>query len=215
MSPLGKRDLQVNGFVVKIKGLSRSADRYQSLFVKHISFCSIVCFSIFVLIWLWSGNALAHVSADSMPDSVAEVEYSIYLEFKPNDLKVRNKLGMVYYRLGKIAEAEKQFSMILKKEPDNYDALDGMGLVKAAGENYDEAIQLHRRAMELNPDDMMVYYHLGHALEKKNILREAVEAYRISLEKYNKQYPSGTENKNAAEFADTVKAAIKRIESKL
>ena len=128
---------------------------------------------------------------------------------------MRNKLGMVYYRLGKLAEADRQFTVILAKDPDNYDALDGMGLVRAARQQYDEAIRLHRMSIQLNPADMMVYYHLGSALEKKDMLREAAEAYHTSLEKYNEQYPSGAENKNSAEFAETVKAAIKRIESQL
>jgi tetratricopeptide (TPR) repeat protein len=90
-----------------------------------------------------------------------------------------------------------------------------MGLVKAAQQQYDEAIRLHRMSIQLNPADMMVYYHLGAALEKKDMLREAAEAYHSSLVKYNEQYPSGSENKNSAEFAETVKAAIQRIESKL
>ena len=160
-------------------------------------------------------NALAHVSADSMPDSVAEVEYSIYLEFKPNDLQIRNKLGMVYYRLKKLPEAEREFSRILKKEPDNYDALDGMGLVRAAQNKFHEAIQLHQKSIALNPKDMMVYFHLGSVLEKKSRFREAYEAYNIALDKFNEQYPSGTDNKNAAEFQEELKAAISKLKNKL
>lgn len=154
--------------------------------------------------------AMAHVSADSMPDSVAEVEYSIYLEFRPNDLTVRNKLGMVYFRMNKLPEAEKQFNRILKKEPDNYDALDGMGLVRAAQGKFEEAIQLHQKSIDLNSKDMMVYYHLGSALEQKDRIPEAAEAYNTALIKYNEQYPPGTENKNAAEFKQQLMTAIQR-----
>lgn len=161
------------------------------------------------------GNVHAHVSADSMPDSVAEVEYSIYLEFKPQDLNVRNKLGMVYYRMNKLDEAAREFSLILKKKPDNYDALDGMGLVKAAQQEYDKAVELHQKAIALNPNDMMIYFHLGSALEKRDDFKEAAEAYRKALEKFNEKYPTGTDNKNATEFQERVKAAINQIEKKL
>lgn len=171
--------------------------------------------SLVLAVMLSTGNAQAHVSADSMPDAVAEVEYSIYLEFKPNDLDIRNKLGMVFYRMDKLSEASREFSLILKKEPDNYDALDGMGLVKAAQQQYDEAIHLHRRAITLNPKDMMIYYHLGSALEKKEMLPEAAVAYRTALETFNGQYPSGTENKNALEFLEKIRTAISNIENKL
>ena len=175
---------------------------------------SFVFILILVLLALSVQSAFAHVSADSMPDSVAEVEYSIYLEFKPNDLTVRNKLGMVFYRMNKLNEAEREFSKILKKQPENYDALDGMGLVRFAQGKYDEAIQLHQRSIALNPKDMMVFYHLGSALEKKDRIQEAAEAYNVALEKFNEQYPQGTDNKNATEFKNELKSAIVRINNK-
>ncbi|GAB4343650.1 MAG: hypothetical protein Kow0089_19590 [Desulfobulbaceae bacterium] len=158
---------------------------------------------------------LGHASADNMPDSVAEVEYSIYLEFKPEDTLVRNKLGMVYYRMGKMKEAEREFSRILKKEPDNYDALDGLGLVRAAAGDYDEAIRLHRRAISLKPDDLMMYVNLGDVLEKKGLAGEALEAFRTALEKFSRQYPPGTDNKLAAELETRIRTAIDRLEAGL
>ena len=176
----------------------------------------ICCFlSLLVLTILPGTTALAHVSSDSMPDSVAEVEYSIFLEFKPNDLVVRNKLGMVYYRLNKLDEAEREFTRILKADAKNSDALDGLGLVKAARNNYDQAVMYYIQAIALNPGDMMVYYHLGVALEKNGKFPEAAEAYRNALAKWNEQYQAGTPNKKAVEFAETVKAALHTVESKL
>jgi tetratricopeptide (TPR) repeat protein len=176
-----------------------------------ISFlCALVLFTA-----LPGGITLAHVDSDSMPDSVAEVEYRIFLEFKPKDIEVLNKLGMVYYRLNKLPEAVREFSKVLKKDSDNYDALDGMGLVKAAQQNYDGAISYHQRAIAINADDMVGYYHLGSALEKKGLLNEAAKAYHLALAKFDKQYPPGTENKQAAEFKEKIKTAISQIETKL
>ncbi len=103
----------------------------------------------------------------------------------------------------------------MKKEPENYDALDGMGLVKAIQGEYDEAIELHQKAIILHPTDMMTYYHLGHALEKKGNFSEAAEAYHTSLDKFNEKYPSGTDNKQAKEFAETLQTAIHQVETKL
>lgn len=158
-------------------------------------------------------TASAHVDSDSMPDSVAETEYRIYLEFKPDDSTIINKLGMVYYRLNKLPKAIREFSRVLKKEPDNYDALDGMGLVKAALKDYDEAVRLHRQAIGINPDDMVGYYHLGAVYEKKGMVKEAAEEYRKALERFDRQYPQGTDNKKAAEFRKQVEEALKGLEA--
>lgn len=173
-------------------------------------------FAVIVLFVLLAGGpALAHVSSDDMPDSVAEVEYSIFLEFKPEDAVVRNKLGMVYYRLDKLEESVREFSRVLRSDPKNYDALDGMGLVKAAQQDFAAAISYHQQAIAINADDMMGYYHLGSALEKKGMLSEALEAYRTALAKFTAQYPPGSENAKAAEVGETVRTAIRHIESKL
>lgn len=163
---------------------------------------------------LSAGTSKAHVDSDSMPDSVAETEYRIFLEFKPYNIEVLNKLGMVYYRLNKLPEAAKEFSKVRKIDADNYDALDGMGLVKAAQQEYDEAIKYHQQAISINTDDMMGHYHMGIVLEKKGMLNEAAKAYHNALTKFNDQYPSGTDNKKAAEFAETLRTAIHTIETK-
>lgn len=173
----------------------------------------VLCCFLALFAALPAGWSFAHVSADNMPDSVAETEYLIYLEFRPNDLTIRNKLGMVFYRLGKLDRAVGEFSMILRKEPDNYDALDGMGLVKSAQQQYGEAVDYHQRAISLNGDDMMTRYHLGQALEKKGMLPEAAAAYRAALEIYGKEYPAGTGEKQAAEFLETVQSAISNIKN--
>ena len=171
---------------------------------------------LLAVVYLLAGEvAQAHVDADSMPDSVAEVEYRIYLEFKPNDLVVLNKLGMVYYRMGKLDEATREFAKVLKNDPDNYDALDGMGLVKAAQKEYDEAVRYHRQALAINSEDMMTYYHLGSALHEKGELQEAADAYRTALEKFVQKYSSVEKTKEAAEFEKKVREAIRTIETAL
>lgn len=193
-----------------------SAPKFRSLSMKAAAGFLLLSLIFTISLVTGAGNpARAHISADKMPDSVAEVEYSIYLEFKPEDLLIRNKLGMVYYRMGKMSEAAREFFRILKAEPENFDALDGMGLVKAAQGDYEEAVRLHREAAALNPGDMMIHYHLGVALEKTGRLQEAAEAYAESLEQFNEQYPSGTENKDALEFKQQVNSAIGRVKAGL
>ena len=59
----------------------------QKFSLRVIIFTSVLLFSII--------TASAHIEQGNMPDSVAEMEYRILLEFEPDNLEVRNMLGMV------------------------------------------------------------------------------------------------------------------------
>jgi tetratricopeptide (TPR) repeat protein len=169
-------------------------------------------FSLVIMLAVLPGRiSSAHVDADAMPDSVAEVEYRIFLEFRPNDVVVRNKLGMVLYRRDKLKDAAREFARVLKLAPDNFDALDAMGLVKVAQREYDQAIRYFRAALAVNADDLMVHYHLGIALEKKGRLSEAAASYQTALDRLEQLQPPGAEDENSARVAAAIKAAINNI----
>jgi tetratricopeptide (TPR) repeat protein len=126
-------------------------------------------------------QAAAHIEKGAMPDSVAEMEYRIMLEFEPNNLEVRNLLGMVLYRNDRLHEAEKEFHYVLGKAPQNHDALDALGLINYKRADYQLAKDFFKKAIAMKPDDMLVYYHLGQALEKLGDMAGAAEAYKSGL----------------------------------
>ena len=137
--------------------------------------------------------AEAHIEKGSMPDSVAEMEYRILLEFEPDNLVIRNQLGMVLYRLGKLDEAVEEFHHVLKKAPEDFDAIDALGLVNMTRSNYQQAIDLFKKAITINPDDMLAYHHLGQALEQQGDTAGAAEAYKTGLARETAA-PSGQPN---------------------
>lgn len=164
-----------------------------------------------LILLVWSiAPAAAHIEKGSMPDSVAEMEYRILLEFEPDNLEVRNQLGMVFYRLGRLAEAEDEFNLVLKKSPDNFDALDALGLINAKRANFQLAINLYKKAIAVNPDDMLVYYHLGQALEQLGDISGAAAAYRTGLSKN----VSAAGEQAAAEQRQALIDAVKNIQNK-
>ena len=57
-----------------------------------------------ILLFSCSNPATAHVEKGTMPDSVAEMEYLILLEFEPDNFEVRIQLGMVLFRSEKYKE---------------------------------------------------------------------------------------------------------------
>ncbi len=128
----------------------------------------------------------AHIEKGYMPDAIAEMEYKILLEFEPDNLEVRNKLGIVLYRRGRLTEAEKEFNRVIQEAPDNFNAIDALGLIMAKKKQYNQAMTLYQKAISLNPDDVLVYYHLGRSLEATNNFTAAADAYRRALEKNKK-----------------------------
>ena len=158
-----------------------------------------VSLCLILLLFFFIAPATAHIEKGSMPDSVAEMEYRILLEFEPENLEIRNQLGMVLYRFGKLDAAEEEFHYVLQKEPDNPDAIDALGLVNLKQANYQLAIDLFKKAIGIKPEDMLVYYHLGQALEQQGNINDAAEAYRagLSLEATGPHKQGNTENRQA------------------
>lgn len=163
-----------------------------------------------LLPFLFSAQVSAHIEKGAMPDSVAEMEYRILLEFEPENLEVRNQLGMVLYRRGKLDAAAEEFNFVLAKAPDNFDATDALGLINMQRGNYQLAIILFKKAIAINPDDMLVYYHLGQALELQGDIAAAAAAYREGLTRD----PAGPDRQKKSEQREVLLEALKNIQEK-
>jgi Tfp pilus assembly protein PilF len=126
--------------------------------------------------------ARSHIEKGQMPDPLAIMEYRILLEFEPDNLEVRNMLGMALYRQGKLDEAEQEFNYVLELDPQNFNAIDALGLVKIKQGKLNSAVDLFKKAIYINPGDMLVYYHLGQVLELQGNADSAAMAYRTGLD---------------------------------
>lgn len=127
-------------------------------------------------------RGICHVTDANMPDAVAEMEYQMLLEFQPQRLDIRNKLGMVLLRKKKFKEAEHEFLTILEAEPANFNAIDGLGLVMSQTGRRQKAVEQFLKAIAVNPQDVMVHYHLGLAYAASGDKDSAEKAYRQALE---------------------------------
>lgn len=127
-------------------------------------------------------RGICHVTDANMPDAVAEMEYQMLLEFQPQRLDIRNKLGMVLLRKKKFKEAEDEFLTILAAESANFNAIDGLGLVMSQTGRGEKAVEQFLKAIAVNPQDVMVHYHLGLAYAASGDKDSAEKAYRQALE---------------------------------
>jgi tetratricopeptide (TPR) repeat protein len=164
-----------------------------------------------VLVFLTIGNpVLAHVEKGAMPDSVAEMEYRILLEFTPQDTATRSLLGMALLRQGKLAEAENEFLLVLQNDAKNFDALDGLGMVLFKQKRYSEALQHLLPAIKIRPNDIMIHLHLGLTLSSDGQTEGAKKTLESGIILLSKQTPSALRDQQLAEF----KAALAPLPKK-
>lgn len=115
-----------------------------------------------------AGSAGAHGGISKLPDTVQIMQYKMLLYMDSDDITTRNSLAMAYFRTNKLQEATQQLTEVLKLDPNNFNALDGMGIVLLRQKNGQEAVTLLKRALALNEKDMMVHVHLSLAHQQLN-----------------------------------------------
>ncbi len=124
-----------------------------------------VCFMLFLL----PAIVLAHPESSDMPDAVAETDYEIAIDLKPDDIVTRNKLGNLLYGSGRFNEAAEQFKSVLRLKPDDFYALYRLGLVKKGQGRYKEAVIWLKKAKKLKhlPEIIIELQKLEQLLDKK------------------------------------------------
>ncbi|HEC20165.1 MAG TPA: tetratricopeptide repeat protein [Gammaproteobacteria bacterium] len=108
--------------------------------------------------------------------------YADKLKQHPNDTALRYARALVAEKANKLALAEKDLRMIIKREPSNAQALNALGYTLAdRTERLDEALGYIQRALEVEPDDAAiidsmgwVQYRLGNHDQAVKLLRQAL-----------------------------------------
>src|ERR1700687_1483587 len=139
---------------------------------------------------------------------------------KPNDLVAWNKLGAVSMRAAMFDQsyygrAEEAYGHVLKQEPDNLDALRGIGDIDYDKQHYDEAVAAYEHYLKKKPDDPEVRTDLGTMYLYTGNADQAVVQYKKAISAkpgffqgyYNMGIAYAQENKPADAVA-TLKQAI-------
>ncbi len=105
---------------------------------------------------------------------------------KPNDTAAWNKLGAVTMRAAMFdqsyyAKAEDAYGHVLKLEPDDLDALRGIGDIDYDKQHYDEAIAAYEHFLKKKPDDPEVRTDLGTMYLYTGNADQAVVQYKKAL----------------------------------
>jgi tetratricopeptide (TPR) repeat protein len=83
---------------------------------------------------------------------------------RPFEIGQTLQLALAEQRQGRLREAEKLYARVLKAVPENFDALNLLGTVKAQQGQYGEAQRLLRAAVKANPGVPQAWANLGQTL---------------------------------------------------
>ena len=86
-----------------------------------------------------------------------------------------------HHQAGRLAEAETIYQQILIREPSNSEVLNLLGVVLSQQGQYQAALGLIIRAIEINPQASNYHNNLGQVLLNLRWLDEAIRAYRKAL----------------------------------
>lgn len=97
--------------------------------------------------------------------------------------KIARELEEAQTRLrnDKVKDAEKLFSRVLEQQPDNADAIAGMGRVRWEQKKLDEAESFLAKAAATKTDDADLHATLGAVYAQKGKHEEAAEAYGVAF----------------------------------
>jgi tetratricopeptide (TPR) repeat protein len=118
-------------------------------------------FLALIMVVLMAGSAAAHGNISKLPFSVQILQYKMKLYMNEDDPDTINNLAMAYFYSGDTANAKEQLELILEKDPHNFNALDGMGMIYLKEKNSSKALEYLQKAQKMNGNDMYLLVHLA------------------------------------------------------
>lgn len=93
-----------------------------------------------------------------------ELEAAYHL--RPQEEKVLNLLGMAYFKLEMLPQAEEMYATLASNNPDVYTLQSNLGLIRLKLDKLDLAEESLTRALELMPGNQKAHFYLGLLYEK-------------------------------------------------
>jgi uncharacterized protein (AIM24 family)/tetratricopeptide (TPR) repeat protein len=109
---------------------------------------------------------------DQLQKAREELEAAYHL--RPQDEKVLNMLGMTYYKLEMLPQAEEMYVILAGGNPDVYALQSNLGLIQLKLNKLEQARDSLNRALELQPANSKAHFYMGLLYEKEEMWEEAL-----------------------------------------
>ena len=98
-----------------------------------------------------------------------------------SERKVRERLGEMYLQLGQLDEAQKEFILLSKIDPDNYELYFEIARLFEERDYTDSALSHYRKVIGINPSYAPAHFRLGVIYFNKNALKEAGQELQVAV----------------------------------
>ncbi|MDD2234580.1 MAG: tetratricopeptide repeat protein [Desulfitobacteriaceae bacterium] len=126
----------------------------------------------------WEMKAEMHLLLGQIQQASRGYEKAFRFAVQP-ELAVR--LAYCYINLGKIKKGIKYYELVLKHEPDHYDALCNLAAVYQNQDRSIEALNLLERAYRIYPNDAILLNNMAYTLVHLGRTRKAMDTYHSAL----------------------------------
>jgi Flp pilus assembly protein TadD len=127
----------------------------------------------------WLDQGRTHQQAGRLTE--AEDAYRHALELAPHDAESCHLLGLVTYRLHRLAESLRYLHAAVERQPTSPVYWFNLGVVSQKAGRSPDAVTAYEKAIALNPRYSEAYGNLGNVLRDNGNLSEAVKAYEQAL----------------------------------
>lgn len=126
-------------------------------------------------------TAAAELSERIGEAQVAAIFYTKLVLVEPDNVEWQERLAMIQIQQGQLTAAKKTLVSLADKAPTRWRIWSGLGLLADIDGNYQEALELHRKATQLGKDQPTAYNNLGYSLLMAQHYGEAEQALRSGL----------------------------------
>ncbi len=120
--------------------------------------------------------------------NTAIVKYKAALRLSPANRKALLNLGVIYFKLGMLKEAEEYFKRLLNLYPDDEDALNNLAVVYMQQGKYKEALNLLDRCLALDPVNKLALLNEGICYKRLGNVTKALEMFARGMKVYPNEY---------------------------
>ncbi len=107
-----------------------------------------------------------------------------------SEQKVRSRLAEEYSKLDQFDESQKEYVLLSKIEPDNYEHFYNIAKLFEQRNYIDSALTNYKKAVAINPGHVTSHHRMGVILYKKQMLNEARKSLLTALQLDPKNYAS-------------------------